>query len=339
MPKVLFVGERYCDGHPDHGISNTEHNLFGSLEASKLSEYETLFIDEHWWTYGRRADAHLINTCAISRPDMVFISPLIGSNLNLTKETLLGLRKMRIPTAMIWWDTSYINRIEDADEWAPFVDLSIVVDRNDYKTKFPEKYLHLWCPQDTRLFKKTDTERDLDVVFIGSCETYNHSRRKAALGRLSSEGVNVFVGTGSRAQRLEIERYVNYLQRAKIVLNFPWTLDSIPSVTPFQMKARVYEACFCGALLMEGSNPYTSAWLEPGVDYVTYETDLEKTAQYCFDHPGCEMNTEIDLVNKVKYYLDHPEERIEIANRGCEKVTKNYNAEVFWKTVFKRVGI
>jgi spore maturation protein CgeB len=51
------------------------------------------------------------------------------------------------------------------------------------------------------------------------------------------------------------------------------------------------------------------------------------------------MNTEIDLVNKVKYYLDHPEERIEIANRGCEKVTKNYNAEVFWKTVFKRVGI
>lgn len=339
MPKILFVSERFCDGHPNHGISNTEHNLFGSFESSKLGEYETLFVDEHWWTYGRRLDSYLLNNCAISKPDLVFISPLIGSDLNLTKETLTSLRKMKIPVAMIWWDTSYINRIEDADEWAPYVDLSVVVDRNDYKTKYPEKYISLWCPQDTRVFKNINAERDLDVVFIGSCEVYNHARRRAALGRLSAEGIGVYVGTGSRSERLEIERYANIYQRAKIVLNFPWTLDSIPHIVPYQMKARVYEALCCGALLLEGSNPYTESYLTPGVDYVSYETDLAKIAKYSLENQDPDWSTERDIVKQVKYYLNNSEERIKIANQGCKTVTNTYNSETFWKSIFNKLGI
>ena len=37
-PYVLFVTEKWCDCNPDRGPTNSEHNLFGSLEASGLGQ-------------------------------------------------------------------------------------------------------------------------------------------------------------------------------------------------------------------------------------------------------------------------------------------------------------
>lgn len=338
MQKVLFVTERWCDGDPQRGWSNTEHNLFGSLEASGLAEYENLFVDEHVYSYGRRVDATLLNTCAIQRPSLVVISPLVGSDWNPSKETLDKIRDMNIPVVAFWWDTAYEGRVEIADDWAPHVDVGVVVDRGDFATKFPYKYIHTWVPQDTRVFNQyKTTERDLDVVFLGSSHVYNHSKRRSALDRLKSEGVKVFEGGGQRLDNLNIDQYAEYMNRAKIVINFPWTMDTYPSVVPYQMKARVFEACFCGALLVEGDNPYTPYWLKPGEDYVSYETSMANRVDYYADNPDTSLD--LEMVKKVKYYLDHRDEREAIADRGCKKVQNNYNATEFWKLIFNRAGV
>jgi spore maturation protein CgeB len=136
---------------------------------------------------------------------------------------------------------------------------------------------------------------------------------------------------------MNINMYADYMQRAKIVINFPWTMDTYPSVVPYQMKARVFEACLCGTLLVEGENPYTPRWLNPGEDYVSYETDVSARLDYYTSNPDTNLN--IELVKKVKYYLANEEERLAIANRGCKKVADNYNARKFWELILQRVGL
>lgn len=316
--KVLFVSERWCDGLPQRGESNTEHNLFTSLETSGLADRDNLFVDEHHLSYGRKVDGTLVNYCAIYRPDVVVVSPLVGSRLNPEPTTLDKIRDMGIPVAVVWWDTVYEQRMEYADVWAPHVDLAVVVDRFDFTTKFPDKYIHTWVPQDTNIFCNPGLERTEDVVFLGSTHPLDHRRRRQAIDALKASGVNVFVGGDQRNENIPIEEYAKLFQTAKIVLNFPWTVSICPAVSPYQMKARVFEATLCGALLVEGDNPYTPKWLTPGEDYVSYQ------------------NTE-DLVDKVKYYLDHPVERQAIADQGCKKATSNYNARKFWELILNRV--
>jgi spore maturation protein CgeB len=44
-----------------------------------------------------------------------------------------------------------------------------------------------------------------------------------------------------------------------------------------------------------------------------------------------------DLVDKIRHYLDHDDEREEIAARGEQKVRQIYNSEHFWKAIFNKL--
>jgi spore maturation protein CgeB len=70
----------------------------------------------------------------------------------------------------------------------------------------------------------------------------------------------------------------------------------------------------CGALLMENDNPQTRCYFTPMTDYVSFESPA-------------------DLLDKIRHYLEHANERMEIAARGEEKVRQLYDAAHFWKAI------
>jgi hypothetical protein len=317
--KVLFVTERWCDGIPERGISNTEHNLFGSLEESGLADYECLFSDEYLLQFGRSIDNMLLNYCQIYKPDVVVVSPLIDMQMihptTVQPETL---SKLGVPVVTFWWDTVFIKRMEFVDQFAPHVDLCVIVDRHDYETMYPEKCTHLWVPQDTSIFCNPDKTRNLDVVFMGRID--GHSSRRRSIKLLQQCGINLHIGGGQRTSELEIADYADIFQRAKIVLNFSWASESVPTVVPKQMKARIFETTLCGAMLLDSDNPYTPNWLEPGKDYVSFGNDKE-------------------LISNIYYYLSEVEARQKIADSGCKKASDHYNAKRFWTEVFNKIGV
>lgn len=140
-----------------------------------------------------------------------------------------------------------------------------------------------------------------------------HPDRYAGISALRANAIDVYQTGGQREHRLPVDEYARIYMRSKIALNFCYHPNGMA-----QLKGRIFEATSCGAMLMEADNPETAKLFEPMVDYVPF-TD------------------ETDLVEKVRYYLAHNSERMEIAAKGHQKATEKYTGEMFWKTVFKRV--
>ena len=44
-----------------------------------------------------------------------------------------------------------------------------------------------------------------------------------------------------------------------------------------------------------------------------------------------------DLINKINYYLEHDEERIEIAKAGQKKILENFDYSMAWEEIFATV--
>ncbi len=141
----------------------------------------------------------------------------------------------------------------------------------------------------------------------------NHPHRFAGISALRSNGIDVHQTGGQREYRLPVDEYARIHMRSKIALNFCYHHNG-----ETQMKGRVLEVLLCGAMLLEEKNGETAKLFEPMIDYVPF-------------------SDEKDLVDKVKYYLAHDDEREEIAINGHQKAKEKYNGEVWWKTVFEKV--
>ena len=308
-PHVLFVTEKWCDCNPSLGTTYNAHGLFGSLEASGLATQDKFHPDEYRLQNGRPFDIALLLKCMKSKPDLIILTwpgtPELKT-LEIIKE------RIQIPMVALWWDS--VNHMEEAESFLPFVELNVVVDSATaylQKTHQPEKYMPMWTPWDSRIFYNPNLNRDIEVCFVGTMA--NHPDRVAGISALKANGVNVCQTGGQRECRVPVDEYTRIYMRSKIALNFCYHSNLIA-----QCKGRVFEATLCGAMLMEAENSETARWFEPMVDYVPF-------------------TNETDLIEKVKYYLSHDSERMEIAGRGHHKAKERYTGEIFWKNVFRKI--
>lgn len=92
------------------------------------------------------------------------------------------------------------------------------------------------------------------------------------------------------------------IARSKIVLN-----AHVDSAAGLAGNIRMFEVTAMGALLVTEASPNIAEIFEPGREIVTYESAA-------------------DAVDKLRYYLAHPEEREAIARAGRQKTLSCYNA-------------
>jgi hypothetical protein len=88
----------------------------------------------------------------------------------------------------------------------------------------------------------------------------------------------------------------------------------------YMLRARIWETMWCRTFLLEEDNEVTSKYFEPYVDYVPFTT-LK------------------DLAEKVRYYLEHDEERDLIRRQGRATVEKYHNARIYWENIFEIIGL
>ncbi len=144
----------------------------------------------------------------------------------------------------------------------------------------------------TKIFEPANV-KTIPISFRGTLDEKLHPDRKAFFSRLAKY-FEVDVASGP---------YEEVYAHSQIVMN---------EAVKDDLNFRVFEAMMGGALLI---TPHDSTGLtelfEPGGELVTYERGNEK-----------------DAAEKIRYYLDRPEEREKIAKRGREKVLlKHTNME------------
>ena len=317
-PYILLITEKWCDCNPVMGITNSEHNLLGPLKSSDLATYKQFHFDEYYYEHQKSGDIALIELCLKCKPDLIILTWWPGkifSSYNPKLETLRIISAdFKIPIVAIWFDSVLSKVMAIAEAILPLVRFNVLLDSTvSYldKTKFPEKYLPLWTPQNPKLFHNPNLTRDIDICFLGS--TYGYADRLLGITALKNSGINVYQAGGQRESRLTPEEYAEILMRSKIVLNFSYARFN----NLVQAKGRIFEATLCGAMLLESANSETAKWFKPMYDYVPFED-------------------ETDLVKKARYYIANDEERLTIAQRGHHKALANYTGEIFWRTILDK---
>lgn len=134
-----------------------------------------------------------------------------------------------------------------------------------------------------------DLERDIDILFLGNLNHSIHRDRGRVLeaAALLSNDYRVFYDGEYPPQK-----YAHWMNRARIVLNY---------CVRREMNLRCFEAPACGALLfIENTNLEAPEYLQDGVHAVYYNLE--------------------NLSDRLRYYLEHEEERAGIAEAGCQRV-------------------
>lgn len=135
-----------------------------------------------------------------------------------------------------------------------------------------------------------------DVTFVGQVGRW-HPNRKTVLNYLKSKGIVVNIMQAPHEQAAEIY--------AKSLINLNISLNG-------DMNLRVFEILSSGGFLL--------------TDRLSRESGLEmifKDGEHlvCYDSPE-------DLVEKIRYYLNHPHEARAIAQKGYEEYKRRHSPEV-----------
>jgi spore maturation protein CgeB len=302
-PHILFVTEKYADCNPAGSLSNSHHNLFGSLECSELATYSNFFLEEH----ANRTDDDLIRLHRSLNPDVTVVT-LVPEYRNNPTDISLAFMSSRSPVVFIWFDIAHGLVRDMAKKVVQYAKINVVLD-DPYMVP-NSKNIFLWTPQDTRIYNNPKLERNIDVSFLGTIGGYDD--RNKYLNHLLSRGIDIQQRGGQREQNLTPQNYANFIQRSKISLSFSKARNGLQ-----QTKGRLWEVTLCGALLMEDQNLGTSFWFDPLKDYVPF-------------------NSPDDLVDKANYYLSHPDEANEIAASGHRKAMMHYSPKNWWNVVLDK---
>jgi hypothetical protein len=311
-PVVMFVGDYFCAGNPSMGLSEWEGNIWSSLESTGLVDVCRFHFDKYYYITGNRGDAALLDRIKSIQPDYIvlIIYKFPGQDQAvMTIETLSKIKKTNIPIITIWGDLEAEQQRDIAYIVKPFVSKIIGTANKSIVEELGYQYMHV--PKDPRIFYNPNIERDIDVVFSGSYGL-GRSERQEVLQYLLDNGVKLVVGGSEGRDHFSTEEYAMRYKRAKIAISFS-RAHGINVV-----NARTFEALSCGAMLIEQDSPELCKLFEENKEFVMWKT-------------------KIDLLEKIRYYLQHHEERYSIARSGQEKCQEQYSAKKFWEEAIKNI--
>lgn len=227
-------------------------------------------------------------------------------------------------------------RVEYSRQWAKHFDFFTTPDLHG-EMKYREIGLHnaihfpFGCNE--QIFRKMDVPKKYDVSFVGGWHPY----REWLIERIRKAGINVKVA-GFRWPDGEIDQegMVKLFNESRINLNLSnsasWDVRYLASSPRAlvnrlrskknieQMKARMFEVNGCGAFQLS----YFVEGLAP-----CYDIDREIGVYADAD----------DLIEKVKFYLAHSEQRESIAAAGYERTLNEHTFTNRFSQVFQRMGL
>ena len=314
LPKVLYIGDKWCSGDIKLGVSEWETNLWKSMKSTGLMNLEIFHFDDYYYRFKKLGDEALIKKITKYQPDIIclIIYRIPGSDFNIPTWKTLDIIKNRfkIPIMGVWGDLAKSEQVELSRSLLPYTTINAATETAAAVSRInnPKKYMYMWVPKNPTIFNDPQKERDIDVSYAG----YPKLDRLKRINYLVKKGVEVYNHGGESKEHLTTKEYADVFKRSKITLSF--SRNDYCHV----INARPFEAMNCGAMLLEEENIETAKLFTPFVDYVPYTGKK-------------------DLLRKVQYYLEHDKERKRIARNGYEKVTNLYTAKRFWQMMIGRV--
>jgi spore maturation protein CgeB len=267
----------------------------------------------------RRLNRRLLATARYYKPDLF----LEAGGWNILPDTVDALRAMKIKTAL--WTIDPPRIFEPIREVAPHYGFVFTGGSEAYELlkDLDTKNLH-WLPfacdpdfhRPVALTKGERERYSCDICFVGSGWVELYPYRRKYLEALADFDLGIWgpgwetLPTPSQLRKFikgggtRPEEWIKIFSASKMVFHSHFR-DPDGKIPCYQAAPRVYETLACGAFLIVDRQPDVLKIFNPGEDLVVFE-DAE------------------ELRELVSYYLRHPKEAVEIAERGRKKVLAHH---------------
>jgi len=175
---------------------------------------------------------------------------------------------------------------------------------------------------DTTKYKHLNLERNIEVSMIGRMDKDD---TKELIEYLSNNNITVETyGLGTERGFIDFEAMIKVFNSTKINLNTtgiaPNTLMELePAIHKIkQNKGRITEIALTKSFVLSEYAPGIEKIFELGKEIEVFKDKEE-------------------LLQKVKYYLAHEDEREEIAKRGYERALRDYNSEIVFPRIIREI--
>jgi spore maturation protein CgeB len=347
--KILYAGARQEGYDPSRrGMSFEYQNFYRTLDGmAGIQAIEFPFDKIMEW--GKKIFREkFLEAVLREKPEAVFLFMYTDE---LDAGTLARARReLGIPVIM-WFADDYWRFWNYSRYFAPHATLAVTTSAQAFrwykKAGINNVVLSQWACNTRDFYPLEEIEQDIEVSFVGQYK----APRGRILKKLQEAGIRAEAfGAGWPRGRLSREELLSIFARSKINLNIaerpslfsPRVLgriflrksanrlvpdfhivQNIQAWRHFRLPhihARPFELAGCGAFVI-------SSYVEGMENY--YLPDQEMVF-----YRGRE-----ELIQKVLYYLEHPEERQRIAKAGYERTIKEHTYENRFREIFKTIGL
>ncbi len=257
---------------------------------------------------------------ADEKADLIF-SYLSGEIIN--SETLQSIRKHKIPLINLALNDKeyFVGKVKDGRAWGArdicrYFDICWTSTEDALVKYCAEGAVPVYLPEgaNPQIHKPYNIEKTIDVSFIGQC----YGNRATIINELKKREINVETyGIGWPRGHLSTEEMIKMYSKSKINLGFGGIAGH---KNTFCLKGRDFEIPMSGGLYLTEDHPELGKVFRPGEEILTYSG----------------IN---DLVQKIKYYLAHPDEAEFIRIKGYERALCEHTWEARFSKIFSLLDL
>ena len=356
---IFFVARKYDYATwpiPDRGSPSFEfetwYPAFQKI-AGGNHKISAFWLDEEAYRLGRHGmNQELLRRMRAEKPQAAFF---YVNGDEIRPETIREITE-KIGVVTVYWCADDSWRFDSVSRrYAPYYAWTITLDSGA-----AEKYrrsgcrvIHSQSAANTEIFRPVGKDKDIAVSFVG---TRNKPRANIIKALEEADMTASVFGRGWLAGKISREKMIEVFSRSRISLNlntpsFYWGLRPLARLflkraefifEPMQIrpdfrhlfrnlrewrqkkipqiKARTFEICACRTLGITQMADNLGDYYKIGKEIVVYK-----------DIP--------DLIEKIRYYLKHDEEREKIAQAGYERTLRDHTVAQRLEQIFKTIGL
>jgi len=328
---ILYVAMQHEYGDPSRGLSFEETNFRSSLEGMghRLSAFD--FMERARRDGVTRMRSDLITLAGETKPELAFFFLFTDQ---LDTQTIEAVGQLGGCPTVNWFADDHWRFEGFSRYMAPAFDLAVTTDPDSlpkYRLLADTRvHLSQWACN-RYAYGRVTTELKHDVTFVGQ----PHGNRRQTVAKLEAAGFPVQRwGFGWPSGQLEHAEMVDVFASSRINLNLSNSSEvpglkarlrrllhfHPPPPRPPQIKGRNFEVPGCGGFLLTERVPHLERY---------FELDREVAV---FD--GVD-----DLLDKVGYWLEHDEERGQVAEAGYRRVMSEHTYDHRFAAIFAELGL
>jgi spore maturation protein CgeB len=318
LGKVVVACSLYDYGKPERGFSFEYYNLYLAMKEV-VSEVVLFDFYGTFVQHGKEGmNRALVELLKQERPDVTLVA-LFGDEF-----TTEGLKEARKYTTTVAYFFDDIWRREFVARWVPHFDHFTTSSWGMYRRYQAAGLLgviHSPFGYNGTIYVRKDVPLKYDVSFVGGC----HPWRQFVVDRLRKEGIAVAVwGSFWPTGKIDLDTMIETFSASKINLNLS--------------NSKQWDARYLLSSWRAARNTLRTAKFRDGVKARHFEIPGSggfQLSYYCEDlerhfQIGDEVAVYLDvdeLLEKVRYYLEHEGERQRIANAGHARACQDHRME------------